>query len=127
MRTHFGVDIEPHGPNTMGMRWLACIGESKLRSDTLDGMKRMIQEELATQTLGCYLQYGKGEGPFLTKKAPAIYQESLCETKGGVTPTHWKLLVNGRWLRLYANNKGRPRNFVNTPEGRVEVTIDVRK
>ena len=44
-RMYRGVLIEPHGPNTWGMRWLACPENGRvLRADTLAGMKRLIRE-----------------------------------------------------------------------------------
>lgn len=123
--TYFGVDIERHGPNTMGMNWLARVGENKLRSDTLAGMKRMIQEKLEAQTFDCYLQHGTSKGPFYTEKAPSVYSayEKDCSLMKKGIPTNWKVKFNGHWHRMYMNISSKPSNFIKTTKGIIEVTV----
>ena len=47
MKTYHGVTIERHGPNTMGLRWIAKNprhdGPLHLRTDTLAEMRYMIR------------------------------------------------------------------------------------
>jgi hypothetical protein len=46
-----GVDIDRHGPNSMGLRWIARnpreIGPVYLRADTLAGMRDLIRYALS--------------------------------------------------------------------------------
>lgn len=46
MRTYYGVTIWPHDPNSMGLRWTATIDGTRLRADTLDGIRELIRREL---------------------------------------------------------------------------------
>lgn len=43
-----GVTISPHGPNSMGLRWIALNpsprGPLYLRADTLAGMRELIRD-----------------------------------------------------------------------------------
>lgn len=46
MWTYFGVDVFPHGPNSMGLRWIAtnprADGPPYLRADSKTSMRRLI-------------------------------------------------------------------------------------
>ena len=52
MWTYKGVDVDRHGPNSMGLRWIARNPNPNgrtlyLRADTKDGMRELITDALA--------------------------------------------------------------------------------
>jgi len=128
--TYFGVNIHPADLNSSGIRWVATVNEQKLRADTLDGMKELIRSRLQQPGFDAFIQYGTGNGPFLTKSAEdIIYQavEKDCSLMVRGIPTNWKIKTNGRWHRLYMNISSVPNNFIKTVEGNVPVTITSKK
>lgn len=48
--TYMGVLITPAGRNSSGIRWHAFGPNGQLRSDTLAGMKKMIREQLRSNS-----------------------------------------------------------------------------
>jgi len=46
MKTYKGYDIFKHDPNSSGLRWYTYGKEMKLRADTLQGIKQLINQDI---------------------------------------------------------------------------------